>query len=155
MKNKMLIGFIIAVVVVGGGAFYGGLLYGKSQATNARQQRTGSGQFGQAGQAGQQANRAARGGSNFVNGDIIAKDDKSITVKNQNGGSKIIFLSASTQISKFTAGNLTDLEIGQGVMASGATNSDGSLTAQMIQLRPPRPASPAGGPENASSTPGR
>lgn len=36
VKNKMLIGFIIAVIVVGVGFFYGGMQYGKSQNSNSR-----------------------------------------------------------------------------------------------------------------------
>lgn len=142
MKNKMLIGFIVTLAVVGTGFFYGGMQYGKSQAASAvsqvRQQRGG-------GQGGQ-FNRAVRAGANFINGDIIAADNTSITVQDQNGGSKIIFLSGSTQISKFAAGSVSDLTVGQAVSANGTTNSDGSITAQMIQLRPARP-------KNASSTP--
>ncbi|OGF24014.1 hypothetical protein A3H09_04045 [Candidatus Falkowbacteria bacterium RIFCSPLOWO2_12_FULL_45_13] len=154
MKNKMLISFVIGLFVIGGGAFYGGLVYGKSQASSAqnlsaapRQQRFGQGiGLGQNGQFNRQAGPGALGrNGNFVNGEIIAKDNLSITVKDPGGGSKIIFLSGSTQVSKFIAGQPSDLSVGQSVMVSGTANSDGSLTAQMIQLRPPRP-------ENASST---
>ena len=141
----MLIGFIIALIVVGGGAFYGGMVYGKNSAANSVRSARQAGLGGAAGQ-GAQAGRVARGGANFVSGDIIAMDNTSITVKNQAGGSKIVFLSGNTQISKFAAGSIADLTVGQTVTANGTTNTDGSITAQMIQLRPARP-------ENATSTP--
>lgn len=152
MKNKMLVGFLIAVIIVGASSFYGGMLYGKSQ---SRAQNLAFGQrqgFGANGTGGLlrngtgQARGGNRAGGGFVNGDIIAQDDKSITVKSLDGGSKIIFLSASTQISKFSAGSVSDLIVGQTVTANGLANSDGSFTAQMIQLRPSKP-------ENATSSP--
>ena len=159
MKNKMLIGFIIAVIVVGAGSFYGGMQYGKSQAAGARNsalsQRQGFGANGASGaNGGAQArggNRAA--GSGFVNGSIIAQDDKSITVKSADGGSKIVFLSDKTQIMKSVNGSVGDLSVGQNVMVSGSANTDGSITAQAVQIRP---ATPAGGPVRpgaATSTP--
>ncbi len=149
----MLIGFIIAVIIVGAGAFYGGMQYGKSQAGSgnnaAKQQRLAQGAGGQV--QGGQFNRQGRGGQaggGFANGDIIAKDDKSLTIKLRDGGSKIIFLSGSTQIMKSVDGSISDLAVGQNVMINGSANADGSLTAQAVQLRPALPAS-------ASSTPQR
>ena len=140
--KKTIIGFIIALVVVGASSFYGGMLYAKSKsgAQNlSAAQRQG---FGGNGGGGAQRNVAgqARGGNKmagggFVNGDIIARDAQSITVQLPGGGSKIIFLSGSSQISKFVAGGAADLEIGKTVMVNGAANSDGSITAQIIQLR--------------------
>jgi len=136
--QKIIIGFIIALIIVAGGAFYGGMLYGKSRNSNSGM-RNLSGQFGQMGGPNGQFNRqgkASTASGNLVNGYIIAKDDKGITVKLQDGGSKIIFLSASTQVSKMASGSNADLEIGKTVMVTGTTNTDGSVTAQTIQLRP-------------------
>lgn len=144
MKNKLIVIFIIAIIIIGGGSFYGGMKYGQSKSNGApanfrnmtaaqRQQLFGSSQAWVAG------GRANSGG--FVNGQIIAKDDKSITVKTPDGGSKIIFLAGSTQISKSVSGAVADLNNGQEVMVNGTTNSDGSITANNIQIRPPLTAS--------------
>jgi len=146
MQNKMLIGFIIAVIIVGGGAFYGGMLYGKTKG-GAQNLAFGQGQAfspngaggTQRSASGQNKNGSRMGAGGLVNGDIIAIDDKSLTVKSMDGGSKIVFLSAATQITKSVGGSMADLENGKNVMITGSTNSDGSLTAKSIQLLPAAP----------------
>ena len=151
--NKLIAIVIATAVVVGGGSFWGGMKYAESKSPRGqfsradlqnlspedRQQRlqelganAGAGFRGGAG-GGQ------RGGGGFTAGEIIAKDDKSVTVKLQDGGSKIVFLSDSTKITKSAAGALSDLEIGKNISINGRANSDGSATAHSIQLRPKTP----------------
>ena len=135
--KKILPIIIIALIVVAGGAFYGGMKYAQSkisQQANAARAAFQNGRMMPNGTAG--AGRINGGEANFTNGDIIAKDDKSITVKLQNGSSKIIFYSDTTQIGKFTSGTASDLTVGETVTVNGQTNSDGSITAQSIQVRP-------------------
>lgn len=141
---KKLIPFILVAVIIGVGAFFGGMKYGESKksaggnfpginnlSAEERQQRI------------QQMGGTARNGNGqnvgFVNGDVISKDEKSITVKLRDGGSKIVFYADTTEISKFASGNSSDLEIGKSVTVTGKTNSDGSVTAQSIQVRPATP----------------
>ncbi|MCX6721509.1 MAG: DUF5666 domain-containing protein [Candidatus Staskawiczbacteria bacterium] len=117
----------VVLVVIIGGAFYGGMLYGKNQARSA----------GFAGGNFQtKINRPGANGSSFISGDIISKDDTSITLKMQNNGSKIIFYSDATKINKSATGTSADLSTGTLVSVTGTTNSDGSVTAQSIQIRP-------------------
>ncbi len=71
-----------------------------------------------------------------VNGEIIAVDDKSITVKLQNDTSKIILLDSKSSINKTATATVADLKIGEKIAAFGTENSDGSLTAQNVQLNP-------------------
>ena len=81
----------------------------------------------------------------MVGGEIIAKDASSITVKlrgtqsDGSAGSKIIFLSDSTQVTKSAQGSTTDLSIGTQVSVFGTTNTDGSVSAQSVQIRPEMP----------------
>jgi len=71
-----------------------------------------------------------------VNGEIISSDDKSITVKLTDGGSKIVILSDNTEINQAANATKDDLKAGEKVAVFGQENSDGSVTAQSIQLNP-------------------
>ncbi|MFA5076112.1 MAG: hypothetical protein WC480_01705 [Patescibacteria group bacterium] len=142
--KKIIPIFIVILLIVGAGAFYGGLKYGQSQKSAGRGFAM-TGNFGPGGQQGPNGMNLSKNqnGGGFANGEIIAKDDKSITVKLNDGGSKIILYSAGTSVGKTIDGNAADLGVGQTIMANGKTNSDGSITATSIQIRPAAAAAPA------------
>ena len=131
MKKAYLMSIVIIVVIlVAGGAFYGGMIYGKGQsASSASAARSAF--------AGMRGGRTGAAGAGLTSGSIIAKDNTSITLQlPNNAGSKIIFYSDATQIGKFTTGTSDDLTNGTTVSVTGTANSDGSVTAQNIQIRP-------------------
>jgi len=142
--KKILPIIITVVVVIGAGAFYGGMKYGQSKtpdfrnlSSEERQQRFSAlGGQGAAGEGFQGVRSGNRTGGGFATGEILSKDDQSITIKTQDGGSKIIFYSDTTGIEKFASGSSSDLEIGKTIVVNGTANSDGSVTAQSIQMRP-------------------
>jgi hypothetical protein len=136
MKNNPLI-IAAATLVIGATAgFFGGMKYQQSK-TPARGQFF-AGQFGGTGGRGGQpgTNGGNRAGNRPVAGDIISADDKSITVKLQDGSTKIVLVTDSTVINKADKAAKTDLKTGQTVAVFGQTNPDGSVTAQNIQLNP-------------------
>lgn len=143
MTKKHILIVAVIVIVAGGGGFFGGMKYAQSKTPTFKagafapgQGRTGMFQQGAGGSG--TARRASSGGQ-FINGQVLSKDDKSVTVKVGNTGSKIIFYSASTSIGKTTSGSAEDILVGKEVSISGTSNSDGSITAQNIQIRPDMP----------------
>lgn len=132
----------LAGLVICGTAFFGGLKYGESKSAVG----FGTGNFANL-TPEQRAQFMTRGGGNRMsggmmaragatNGEILSKDDKSITIKLRDGGSRIVFLSDATEVSTFAATNRDALAAGKSVSVFGASNSDGSVTAQSIQIRP-------------------
>src|SRR3990172_3119253 len=101
--NKQIIITIVVAILTAGAGFFGGMKYQQSKriATFSRQFGTGSGQNG----GSNQQNRF-RSGDGQVFGDIIAKDDKSITVKLADGRSKIVLFSDTTAINKAAEGSV-------------------------------------------------
>lgn len=128
-KNNNLIITVLVAIIVGGLGFFGGMKYQQSKQPAAGQffMRTG----GQGG-GGNRMNGAFRP----INGSIISSDNKSITVKLQDGSSKIVLIGDNTQINKADKATLSDLKTGDTVAVFGQTNTDGSVTAQNIQLNP-------------------
>lgn len=127
---------IIGGLVIAGVSFFAGAKYDQSKTASLfstsgftqNGQRMGSG-FGQRGAGMRSFNGAA--------GTIVSKDATSITLSLRDGsGSKIVFLSASTTIMKTTDGTTGDLIPGKDVSVNGSANSDGSINAQSIQVRP-------------------
>ena len=134
---KKILPIIITIIIVGGGSFWGGIKYGESRSSLENlpggnfQNMDGINRL-----LGNASGTIDRTQSGFLNGEIISKDEQSITLKTADGSSKIIFFSSSTTISEMAEGTMADLEVGEQVMASGKQNSDGSYTAKTIQIFP-------------------
>lgn len=143
MSKKYVILLAVGALIVGAaGGFFGGWKY---QAAKRPARANLGANFGQGG-AGAFRAGMGMGAGNFMGrgmaaggitaGQILSKDDKSITVKLADGGSKIVFYSDSTNIGKTAAASSSDLNVGDSVTVTGTANSDGSLTAQRIQIVP-------------------
>lgn len=148
MKHKLFISGVI--IIVAAAAFYGGMRYERYMVSIAvkttspamrnitfgnRQNDTTTGQTGGRGMG--QNSGMRRGGPNgggFLFGEILSKDDKSLTVKTSDGGSVIVYFTDTLSVRKAETGSLSDLAIGQQVMVNGKSNPDGSLSAETVSI---------------------
>jgi FlaG/FlaF family flagellin (archaellin) len=132
-KNTIIIIAIALVMIAGIGGFLGGMQYQKSQPRAFGQfaGRNFGGANGQGGQFGQNVNFRP------VRGQVLNAGSNSLTVKLSDGSTKIVVLSTSTTFVKSQKAASTDLKTGDTVNVLGTQNSDGSVTAQDVQINPP------------------
>jgi hypothetical protein len=134
---------IVILVVVAAGSFYGGTVYGQGQAQAqlaARRQgfdQGGVGQgFGQSGQAQFGAGQRTGGPGGMVFGQIEQVGDGLLVITDNNGKQTQVRVTDTTLIEKNASVSLADLKQGETVIVSGATGSDGSITARSVQVAP-------------------
>lgn len=135
--NKSLIILVVAIVVSLGAGFIGGFEYQKSKnAANFKGIPNGNGitQNTAVKNGGTTSRNGAPSGSQPVSGEITSIDNTGITIKTPNGGSKIIVFSGSTVFNKTTEGSVSDLKTGDSVMVIGATDSNGTVTAETVSV---------------------
>lgn len=131
-KIKKVALSLVLASLMGVGGFFLGMTYQKSQAADVA--RTG-GQFGGMRGTGGLAGRAFDPQlGRPVTGEIIGRDEKSITLKLQDGSSKIVLLPGNTEFRKTTAASPSDLKQGERVVVIGKENADGSVTANIVQI---------------------
>ena len=135
MKKEIVVPVVIASLVFAGVGFIGGMQFQKGQRVLMR--GDGQGNFMMTGgpRGGQGGARMMGQGMRPVTGEIISADEKSITVKMEDGSSKIVLISDTTTINKTDPGAKTDLTVGTRVGVFGADNN-GTVTAQNIQINP-------------------
>jgi len=141
MNNTIIVG-IVAAVVFGGGGYYLGMQKATSSTTAAT--ATGAAFAGRgAGGAGRFGGGAAGGG--FTGGTILSIGSGTMTIQmaaststSATTGTKIVLFDTTTQVSEMQTVAPSALTVGQSVTVTGATNSDGSVTATSIQVRPAR-----------------
>lgn len=138
--NKYLNQIVLICVVVAGLSFFAGYQVGKGKA------QIPAAQMGQGNMVNQRATESTspnRGTQNRptgnqgmqpVAGEIISLDDNTLTIKAQDGSSKIVILSDSTKVNLTTEGSTADLETGVQVTVIGTANRDGSVTAQSVAI---------------------
>jgi hypothetical protein len=126
---------IVVLLLVAGGSFFGGTVYGKSQAQTALAARRQGGFTGADGQGlpGANGRTGAQGG---IFGQIENIGDGVMTVKDNNGKQTQVKVTDTTLIEKQAAVKLTDLTTGETVIISGSTAADGSVTARSVQVAP-------------------
>ena len=138
----MILLAVFVVLVVGGVSFYGGMKYQSSKAPAA-----GAGAFARGAGGFTRGGGAIGAGGGLIAGQVVSVDATSITIQERDGSSKVVFFTANTPVMEMVAGKQSDITVGKEVNIVGTTNSDGSISATSVQLRPATPAgqAPQGG----------
>ena len=129
--NTSVVGAAVVALIIGIGIGY----VAHPSATPTQQNTRGS--FSGAGGGGFGGARSGAGG--MLSGTVAAKDSESITINTRDGSSHVVLVTPNTTVSKSVTGSQSDVTVGANVMISGTTNSDGSVSASVIQLRPATP----------------
>src|SRR5579862_9266254 len=112
-KNNIIIISVILIIVAAGLGFFGGMQYQKMQ----RPSFAGGGFGGGAGAGGRRFG-GGQGGAGFapVRGQILSIDNGTLTIKEQDGTSKIVVVSGSTSFVQSQSASQSDLKTGDTVM---------------------------------------
>jgi len=141
MKKLSNVAISILILAIGAGGFFGGYYFQKKKCASTANTKNFAGNFREMSETpptnipnkNGQANGGHGGGGNT--GEIISKDDKSITIKSSDGSTKIIYYSDSTTISKNETVANSDLTVGTNISAMGSINTDKSVTAKNIIIQ--------------------
>lgn len=138
MKNKKIVLGVVVCLAIAGLSFWGGMKYENTKSSSDKMANRSPGEFNFNQNGASRMGQNTRGGmgGGLVSGEVISMDDKSMTIKLRDGGSKIVFFSPSSKVEKTVDGVIADVAIGKSVMITGTANPDGSVSATSIQMRP-------------------
>lgn len=139
---------VVCAIAIGVGAlaFFGGMQYQKSQrGSNFTGQMAGGNRgFNPRMNEGVQGNGGNQmpGGTKEngfqakkpVSGEIVSIDKNTITVKTQDGSSKIITYSDQIKVNKISEGTISDLKTGVQITVAGEESTSGIVNAQSISI---------------------
>lgn len=123
--NKKIISTAVIALIIG---FGGGYLLHTPPVPTTGGVATRTGGFGGGMRSG--------AGGGFLSGTVAAEDAGSVTLSTRDGSSHVVLITPATSVSKSVSGTMSDVSVGATIIVSGTTNSDGSLSANLIQLRP-------------------
>jgi len=129
--NKTIVGTAVIALVIGVGVGYMG-----ANAFHTTTPQTARGNFTGTNGGTYGSMMRGAGGGGLLSGTVAAKDSGSITVNTRDGSSHVVLITPATTVSKSVTGALSDVSTGSTIIVSGTTNSDGSVSASLIQLRP-------------------
>ncbi len=148
-KYKVHIIWVIVAII----ALIGGFFWGKGSAGSSRVALGGAGAY--ASSTRRFGGGAGTTGGGLAIGQIASVGSDSFTLQLANGNSEVVFYSTSTPVTEPTIVSPDALNVGTNVMVVGTANSDGSVTAQSIQVRTAAAGPGYGGNGGGSSTSGQ
>lgn len=132
---------LVVAIVVAGASFWGGMTYAQSQRATTAASRFGAAGATFAGRTGAAFAGGGAGGGTI--GTIIQIGSGTFTVQLPTStsttvttGTKLVLVDNATQIQALETVPASSLQVGQTVTVAGSSNSDGSITATSVMVRP-------------------
>ena len=140
-KTVTIIVGVVAFLIVGAGAFWGGTAYEKAQAANAAEDRrvqmlgaAAGRQVDQRDARAQQDFGQSLGQAAFSNlTGTIERIDGNVLILSSDQGPVRVQATDATQVQKLADISLDGLQVGEEVTVSGSPDEDGSITARTIR----------------------
>lgn len=142
-NQKIIVACAVTAVIAGGVGYVGGvkmsslkrpnMLSGRSGQTMNFRGNNGDGQKNTK-VNGNVPSMMGRGGA--TSGEVTAKDDKSITIKMNDGSSRMVILSDKTTYRMSSDASLDKVVVGTKVAAFGEASADGSVVASNVEINP-------------------
>ncbi|HPT66071.1 MAG TPA: hypothetical protein PK257_02050 [Candidatus Woesebacteria bacterium] len=138
-KINLSIVIVLVLVALGLGFTIGTLVQRNKRpnfrTTNGQQFQTGTRQLGDRTNGTNLGfQKGGPSGQNNASGEVIKIDDSSITIKTQNGGSKLIMISGSTIYKQLMDTDKSKLQVGSQIIVDGEAGTDGSITGKTISI---------------------
>jgi hypothetical protein len=140
-RIPLVLGAVVLMLAIGGGSFYGGMLYQQTRIAAIRNSffagrggdngGTGGGNGGGGNGAGGGFFGAGGGRGQF--GTIKSIDGDTLTVSTPQSEVKVK-LTDTTQIEKLVAGAAGDLAVGDRIIVRGQSDASGTITANNVQV---------------------
>lgn len=151
-KAAVIFGVVLCVVLVAGGAFYGGMTYERARQTNLQAQFFAERGLPQGGQMMLGGNfpegfspsgtPGAPEGQGFIgrgaDGTIESLEGNTLQLSTGQGVTTVL-LTDQTTISRFMTGERSDLQPGQRILVAGERDDSGKITATSIEILPAEP----------------
>ena len=136
MEHKQTIGVGVVALLIGVAIGVAGTHLFSPKTTTASAFTRGGGSFaGARGGTTATFSRGVNSGS-MLAGTITSTGSGSVVLNTRDGNSHVVLITPDTTVSKSVDGTLSDVTKGSTVIVSGTTNSDGSVSANLIQIRP-------------------
>ena len=133
-RSRIVLG--VAFIGVALLAFAGGMEFQHTR-TKTLATTPAAGQFGSTNPSGS-GRFSGFGGQRPTFGQVTSISGSTMVVQNQSGSSVTVSLSGNPAITDATGATVTssDIQVGETVVVSGTTSSDGTITATRIRLNP-------------------
>jgi len=133
MKNKNNLISVGLVIVFTGIGFFAGVKYNQAKQPSFSRAPNGFARGANQSVGGNLPSKADSG-SEMIRGKVVGKDDQGIALELDDGSSKLVLVSATTQINKAIEASIDDLAVDDQIMVFGQLDSSGAVTASQIQV---------------------